>query len=738
MSQEYFTLDIDDDGHAILTWDTPDQPVNLLGYAALAELNQHVRELSNDDRVKGIVLTSAKPSFSTGVDMALVRELVFVDGKPRCLSKKKNDGALFGEVCRLSAGLRELETCGKPIVAAIAGATMASAVDLVLSCHARIAADTFGTRFSHPETRVGLFPGAGAAQRLLRMTSDQQGALDFLMGAQEISAREAKSLGLVDEVVPAKRLLEAAKRRLSHGVETLKAWDRPKAPRPFNPFMQGAGAAMWASLIAKQRAKFYDNYPHLRAFLSSIYEGLSLPFDQALQNDARWMSYLMQQAETASMVRTLFFSRKQLQAGARRPSGQRHNHIKRVGILGAGHMGAGIAFISAKAGMRVHMLDVDQASADAGKARCEAMSREAIERGELSQWQMDRLLAHIETGIDYSVLTDCDLVIEAVVEDRKVKRLVTEKAAKHMKPRATFASDTSTLPIASLSTYFPRPKNFVGLHFFTPADQMQLVEIVRSKETSPKTLSVAMDFVSAIERTPIVVEDGRAFYTSRVIMTYAGEAAHMLRDGVPPTLIENAGKASGMPMGPFQLADEVALDHALNIAKAARQDLGKRFSSIIPHELLEEMVVNRKRLGKKCGKGFYDYGENGERRLWSGIADICGPFRPAEDFDFEELKQRFLVIQSLETARVIEEKRVTDIREADVGSILGYGFAPFTGGTVSYIDAMGTPAFADLCKTLQKRWGDRFKPTRLLREMVRRDERFYERFAQQDFADQPV
>ncbi|MEO9737696.1 MAG: FAD-dependent oxidoreductase, partial [Lentilitoribacter sp.] len=446
-----------------------------------------------------------------------------------------------------------------------------------------------------------------------------------------------------------------------------------------------------------------------------------------LQVESRYFAKVLQSPEASNMIRSLFVSMQELNKGARRPVDQRPNKIKKVGILGAGFMGAGIAYVSAQAGIDVVLIDRSQEAADKGKSYSEGLLTKAIQRGRSTEEQKEKLLARINATTDYDALGDCDLVIEAVFEDRAIKKTVTEQAEAAMKSRAIFASNTSTLPITSLAEASSRPKNFIGIHFFSPVDKMMLVEVIMGKKTSDRALAMALDYIKAIKKTPIVVNDSRGFYTSRVVMTYIREGLMMLADGVPAAMIENAGRMAGMPVGPLSLGDEVALDLAWKIVSATRKDLGVKYVEGPLDNILEEMVVKRERFGRKNGKGFYDYAGR-DKKLWPGIPDVVGQPKPAESFNVEELQQRLLVMQALETARIFEEKCLTDVREADVGSILGFGFAPYSGGTLSYIDTMGTTEFVDLCKKFTRKWGPRFKPNKLLRDMAKTGDTFYGRF----------
>ena len=477
------------------------------------------------------------------------------------------------------------------------------------------------------------------------------------------------------------------------------------------------------------RRETYDNYPAAHAILQVVYEGLQLPMDQALRVESRWFAKILRSREAAAMIRTLFVSMQELNKGARRPANVPARPLKKIGVIGAGFMGAGIAYVSALAGLDVVLIDRDPETAEKGKAHSHKLVTDQINRGRASTADRDALLARINPTADFVELKDCDLVVEAVFEDRKVKGEVISRTQNVIGDQAIFGSNTSTLPISSLAAAFKDQSRFIGIHFFSPVERMMLVEIIMGKETGGAALATALDFVRAIRKTPIVVNDSRGFYTSRVVGTYIREGHLMLAEGVPPALIENAGRMAGMPVGPLALTDEVAVDLAWKILKATEADLGPAMVDAKQKALLEEMVEKRARYGRKNGKGFYDYPRNGPKRLWPELSDLQPTRLNPDAINIEVIKRRLLAIQALESARCVEEGVVTDVREADVGSILGFGFAPFTGGTISYIDGMGVKAFVALCNDLAKHCGERFKPSNLLLDLAKKGETFYGRFA---------
>jgi 3-hydroxyacyl-CoA dehydrogenase/enoyl-CoA hydratase/3-hydroxybutyryl-CoA epimerase len=476
------------------------------------------------------------------------------------------------------------------------------------------------------------------------------------------------------------------------------------------------------------RRETFDNYPAARAIMQVVYEGLLLPMDRALTVESRYFTKVLRSPEAAAMIRSLFVSLQDLSKGARRPANVPQMQIKKVGILGAGFMGAGIASVSAQAGLEVVLIDRDQESADKGKAHVHKGLTDQINRGRGTAAQRDAVLARINATADYAALAGVDLIVEAVFEDRKVKAEATAKAQAVM-PDVIFGSNTSTLPITSLAESAKDPTKFVGIHFFSPVERMMLVELIVGKKTGDAALAMALDFVRAIRKTPIVVNDARGFYTSRVVGTYLREGHLMLAEGVPAAMVENVGRMAGMPVGPLALNDEVAVDLAWKIVKATEADLGASAIDLRQKAMLEHMVEKLGRLGRKNGKGFYDYPEKGPKKLWPGLAEMQKTKLDPDKIDVQEIKDRFLAMQALETARCFEESVLTDVREADVGSILGFGFAPFSGGTLSYIDMMGVKSFVELCGRLEKKYGARFAPSKLLLDMAKKGESFYGRFA---------
>jgi 3-hydroxyacyl-CoA dehydrogenase / enoyl-CoA hydratase / 3-hydroxybutyryl-CoA epimerase len=727
MSYANFKVDLDGDGIALVTWDVPGRTMNLISLEAIQQLAALVEQLAGDAAVKGVVITSGKDTFCAGADLTLLESLGRAFQTLPGDDEEQAATRLFEESRKLSLLYRRIETCGKPWVAAINGTAVGGGFELALACHHRVASQNPQTRLGLPEIKVGLFPGAGGTTRMARMLAPAD-ALQFLLKGDQIKVDRAKAMKLIDAVVPPAELVTAAKDWIKAGGKAKNPWDVDGFKLPGGAVYSKTGMMTFPAANAIYRRETYDNYPAARAILQVVYEGLQLPFDLALRVESRWFAKILRSPQAAAMMRSLFVSMQELNKGARRPDVPRSTP-KRVGIIGAGFMGASVGYVTALAGIDVVLIDRDQESADRGKAHSAKLIGDQINRGRATAAERDALMARITASDDYAALGDCDLVIEAVFEDRKVKAETYAKAQGALKPGLVFASNTSTLPITSLARSFADPTRFIGIHFFSPVERMMLVEIIRGKETGDAALATALDYVRAIRKTPIVVNDSRGFYTSRVVGTYLREGHLMLAEGVPAAMIENVGRMAGMPVGPLALNDEVAVDLAWKILKATEADLGAGAIDSAQKELLSQLVEKRGRYGRKNGKGFYDYPERGEKRLWPGLADLQATKLDPDTIDVAELKDRLLGIQALETARCFEEGVLTDVREADVGSILGFGFAPFSGGTLSYIDMMGTARFVARCEELSMKCGPRFKPSPLLLDMAAQDETFYGRFA---------
>ena len=730
MTYTNFGLDTDADGVLTVTWDMPQKSMNVFDLSVFDELERIVEDIAKNDAIKRVIVTSGKEAFSGGADLNMLSGLLAgLKDQAAGLSHEAAMKRLLEETSRMSRIYRRLETCGKPVVAAINGTCVGGAFELVLACHGRVVAEDAKVKLGCPEVRVGLMAGAGGTQRIPRLAPTQE-ALTMLLRGEQIAPARARALNLVDQVVPAADLLAAARRWLKDSPRRKQPWDEDGFKVPGGKVYSPAGAELWPAATALYRRETYDNYPAARLTLAAVFEGLQVPIDIGLRIESRYFAKIIQTKEAAAMIRSLFISLQELNKLARRPAAIPARAIAKLAVIGAGFMGAGIAHVSARAGIAVSLLDRDEETADKGKARIAETIRKDVARGRLAQGAANETLGRIVTGSDFAALAGADLVIEAVFEDRALKEDVIRWAEAVLPPDTIFGSNTSTLPIASLAAASARPQSFIGIHFFSPVEKMMLCEVILGKKTGEMALARALDFVRAIRKTPIVVNDSRGFYTSRVVGTYIAEGHHMLIEGVPAAMIENVARMAGMPVGPLALNDETALDLSYKIMAATRADLGEAAVPEAEWRMIDELVSKRGRLGRKSGKGFYDYpsAPGGKKRLWPDLLVLYPPVADPDAIDVMELKQRFLVRMALETARCFEEGVLTDVREADLGSILGFGFAPFTGGTLSYIDFMGPAEFVALCNRLAKKHGDRFKPSRLLRQLARTGETFYGRF----------
>ena len=621
MTYANFKVETDADGIALITWDMPERSMNVINLTVIEELAAIVEKVAADAAIKGAVITSGKDTFCAGADLTLLENLTRVFAE-----MAKNQGeeqaaeVLFEESRKLSQLYRRLETCGKPFVAAINGTALGGGFELCLACHQRIASDNPKTRVGLPEIKIGLFPGAGGTQRVARMIMPAD-ALQMLLKGDQLRLNRAKAMKLVDNVVPAADLVKTAKEWIKAGGKAVKPWDEQGFKFPGGLVFSKAGMMTFPPANAIYRRETYDNYPAARAIMQTVFEGLQLPIDLALRVESRWFAKILRSPEAHAMIRSLFVSMQDLNKGARRPANVPPAKLKKVGIIGAGLMGAGIAYVSAQGGLDVVLIDRDQEAADKGKAYSHKILTDQINKGRGTSADRDALLAKITATPDYNALKGCDLIVEAVFEDRKVKAEATAKAQAVL-PDVVFGSNTSTLPITSLAEQAKDPAKFIGIHFFSPVDKMLLVEIILGKKTGDEALATALDFVRVIRKTPIVVNDARGFYTSRVVGTYIREGHLMLTEGIPAAMIENVGRMAGMPVGPLSLNDEVAVDLAWKILKATEADLGAKAIDPSQKALLSDMVEKHGRLGRKNGKGFYDYPEKAPKKLWPGLADL--------------------------------------------------------------------------------------------------------------------
>ena len=713
---------VDSEGIATLEWDLPGRSQNVLNEQTMAAFGNAVQKALADNAVKGILVASAKADFIAGGDLDM-------------LLQAPGDESFFTGIMNWHRLLRALETAGKPVAAALNGNTLGGGLELALACHYRVAADNPKARFGFPEVTLGLLPGAGGTQRTPRLIGIQQSLL-LLTEGKRIKAADAQKLGLLHAVVPAGTereaarawLLEAAAKNAVAGRDgkpgkTLQPWDQKGFRIPGGGVMTPAGMQIFMAGNAMLREKTQGNYPAPKHILSCVFEGMQTDIDTGLAIEARYFVNLVRSAEAKNMIRSLFFGMQEANKLAGRPQDVPTQKYAKIGMLGAGMMGAGIAHAAATAGIEVVLLDSTQEGAEKGKAYSAKLLEKRVAKSQLHQDGADAVLARIRPTTDYKDFAGCELVIEAVFEDRGLKAGVTKKTEAVLAPNALFASNTSTLPITGLAEASARPANFIGLHFFSPAERMPLVEIIMGKQTSPETLARSMDFVKAIGKTPIVVNDSRGFYTSRVFGTYVLEGMALLQEGVAPALIDNAGRIAGMPVGPLALADEVSIELVHKIAQQTKADLGNQYVERAADQVAALMAEKLGRLGKKCGHGFYDYPADAKKHLWPGLAEHF-PHK-AQQPSLDEVIERLILIQSVETARCMEENVVMRPMDADVGAILGWGYPPFRGGPIGQIHTMGLTNFIAACDRLAEQHGERFRPSPWLREKAAKGEHFY-------------
>lgn len=697
-----------EDGVLVAYWNMPNRSMNVINNSVMDDLETLIATVVADPNVKGCVIASKKSAFSGGADLSVLEE-----------SKKQYEQAVveqgkdaaniwfFNNSSRLSRIYRRIETCGKPFACAIHGVCLGGAFELALACHHRVMLANEKTKVGLPEVKVGLFPGAGGTQRVARLMETDK-ALQFLLKGNPVDAVKALGMKLVDEICNEVDPVTLARQWVSVQGNPVAPWDKKDFKAPSGKVFSPKGMMIWPAANAIYRKETYDNYPGARAIMTAVYEGLQVDIDTGLKIESRLFANVLRSKEAEAMIRTLFLSKNELDKGIRRPPLVPPLSIKKVGIIGAGMMGAGIAYVSALNGLEIVLIDSDQSKADAGFTTVDNLVSNQVKKGRMKQEAKDLLLAKITATSDYAQLSGVDLIVEAVFEDRTVKAEVIKKVQDVVGKDVIFATNTSTLPITSLAELSVNPEKFIGIHFFSPVDKMQLVEIIKGKATGDVALATALDFVRILKKTPIVVNDCRGFYANRCVLNYVREGHIMLAEGVPPAMIENCAKMAGMPVGPLSLNDEVSLDLGWKILQATKKDLGDSAVDTRQEHILHYMVEQQGRLGRKNSRGFYEYSADGKKSLWAGLDVLHEIKLDLDTIDVEELKQRFLVIQAVEAARTVEEGIITS-EEADVGSVFGFGFPPFTGGTMSYINQIGKTTFIELCNRLTEKYGERFK-----------------------------
>ena len=710
-TSQAFTFEIDADGIGLVTIDMPGRAMNVLNETLTAPFAELVTRLETDAALKGLVITSGKSTFIVGADIDQLTQITSAEEAY--------------QLCESLKGmLRRMEKCGKPVVAALNGTALGGGLELALACHARIALDDPKLKLGLPEVKLGLLPGGGGTQRVPRLIGIQK-SFELITQGKELSAAKAKEMGLVTDLAGSRdELIAKAKAWCLANPKAAAPWDTKGFRIPGGDSKSPAVVQVLAIAPSMANAKAHGNYPALTHIMSCLFEGCLLDFDAGSQIESRYFAACVVSQVSKNMIGTLWHQLNAIKKGQSRPKGIAESKVKKVGILGAGMMGAGIAYVSAKVGIDVVLLDTTQENADKGKAYSQGILDKAISRGRSTAEKRDALLARIQTTTSYEDLKGCDLVIEAVFEDRDIKAACTQKTEAVIAADAVFASNTSTLPITGLAKASVRPANFIGLHFFSPVDKMPLVEIIVGAETSDETLARGFDYVLQIGKTPIVVNDKRGFYTSRVFATYVMEGMAMMAEGVHPRSIEVAGLKAGMPMPPLALQDEVSLSLSLHISAQTRKDLAAEGIAYPAHPgeaVLQEVCGVRGRVGKKSGQGLYDY-QGKDKTLWPGLLEIYPP--KAEQPSQQDIIDRLMFIQANEAARCFEEKVVRSVSDTNIGSIFGWGFAPHQGGALQFINAMGAEAFVARSRELAQRHGARFEPAAIVVKMAQEGGRF--------------
>lgn len=698
----------DGDGVVTLTLDDPQQSANTMNERWVASMTATVDRLAAEkDSIRGVVITSAKKTFFAGGDLNSLIAAGPGDAE-----------AVYANSMRIKRVFRRLETLGRPVAAAINGAALGGGLEIALATHHRVALDARGTKLGFPEVTLGLLPGAGGVVRTVRMLGLQRALVELLTQGQQVRPAQALELGIVDEVASSpEELLARARAWVLANPDAAQPWDRPgyKVPggTPASPSL-AATLPAFTSMLRKQLKGAPMPAPH--HILCAATEGLQVDVDTAMAIEGRYFADLVTGQVSKNMIKAFFFDLQSITKGGSRPEGYEKRTFRRVAVLGAGMMGAGIAYVCAKAGMDVVLRDVSQEAAEKGKAYSAGLLDKAVARGRSTAEQRDELLARITPTTEAADLAGCDLLIEAVFEDPALKRQVYAEVEQHLAPDALLCSNTSTLPITDLATGVTRPADFLGLHFFSPVDKMPLVEIIRGRETSDAALAAAIDVVQAIGKTPIVVNDSRGFFTSRVIGTFLNEAVAMVGEGVAPASVEQAGAQAGYPAPPLQLMDELTLTLPRKIRQANRRAVEEAGGTWVAHPaeaVVDRMVTEFERPGRSGSAGFYDY-EGGRRtRLWPGLREAFGSGDGRGTvLPFQDMVDRMLFAEALETVTCFDEGVITSDADANIGSIMGIGFPPWTGGVVQFVEGYegGVAGFVARARELADRYGDRFTP----------------------------
>ncbi|NWK62572.1 enoyl-CoA hydratase/isomerase family protein [Acinetobacter sp. SwsAc3] len=695
-----------DDGIVILTLDSPNQSANTMNADFRVALENIVSKLKSETSITGIIFRSAKKTFFAGGDLDELIQARLEDATP-----------FFEMIQKMKAEFRYIETLGVPVVAALNGTALGGGWEIALGCHARIALNDPKTKFGLPEVTLGLLPGGGGIVRMVRLLG-LQNAFPFLMEGKQFGVDKAKSLGLIQDIAKTPEEL----------MDKAIAWvkEHPKSQQPFD--VKGykipggdpktpAVAQMLAIAPAMLRDKTKGCYPAPEAIMAAAVEGAQVDVDTALTIESRYFTYLATGQVSKNMIGTFWHGMNAIKAGASRPKDVAKWQASKVGVLGAGMMGAGIAYSTAIKGVPVVLKDVSVENAEKGKAYSQKLLDKKVSQGRMTAEKRDQVLSLITATASVEDLKGCDLIIEAVFENQELKAKVTQEAEAFLAEGGVMASNTSTLPITGLANASKDQANFIGLHFFSPVDKMQLVEIIKGKNTSAETLAKAYGYVQQIGKIPIVVNDSRGFFTSRVFGTFVQEGLRLLHEGVHPARIEMAALKAGMPVGPLAIQDEVALtlsEHVANETRKALQAEGKDLPRSGADDVIQTMIHTFDRKGKAAGAGFYDYPEGGKKHLWEGLSH----WKKDVDISEQEMIDRFLFVQSLDTLRCYEENVLESVIDANIGSIFGIGFAPWTGGAIQFLNQYGLDQAVQRANELEAKYGERFKAPQRLVESV--------------------
>ncbi|MEE1950462.1 3-hydroxyacyl-CoA dehydrogenase NAD-binding domain-containing protein [Pseudomonas alcaligenes] len=703
------------DNIVVLTIDMPGQSANTMNAVYRESMGQTVARLEAEkDSIAGVIITSAKKTFFAGGDLNELIKVTKADAKP-----------FYDMILNIKGQLRRLETLGKPVVAAINGAALGGGWEICLACHHRIALDNSSVQLGLPEVTLGLLPGGGGVVRMVRLLGLEK-ALPYLAEGKKVRPDAALKAGLIHDIAATpEEMLSKARAWIAANPTAAQPWDVKGYKIPGGTPSTPAVAQMLAIAPSVLRDKTKGCFPAPEKIMCAAVEGAQVDFDTAQIIEARYFTELTTGQVAKNMIGTFWFQLNEINAGSSRPQGIPQYVTKKVGVLGAGMMGAGIAYVSAAAGIEVVLKDVSVEAAEKGKAYSAKLLDKKVSKGHMTADKRDAFLSRIRPTASDADLEGCDLIIEAVFEDRALKAKVNAAAEAAALPEAVIASNTSTLPITGLATAVQKQDKFIGLHFFSPVDKMPLVEIIRGEKTSDETLARGFDYVLQIKKTPIVVEDSRGFFTSRVFGTFTNEGIAMLGEGVSAAMIENEARKAGMPVGPLAISDEVSMSLMEHIRQQTVADLAAEGKQIPQHpafNVIELMLKEYKRPGKAAGGGFYEYPEGGKKRLWP---ELKARFEKADaQISQEDVRDRILFIQAIETVRCVEEGVLKSVADANIGSIFGIGFAAWTGGALQFINQYGVKDFVARAQYLAEQYGERFLPPALLLEKAAKGEGF--------------